>query len=271
MLSLSLLLASLAPTTCHGFSSAFLAVLTTPLTNALTKGARFGGDEATMNYKIRALENRNELLQAQNLLYVSYVEEQGFLPAPGNPSEWKTEKVDGGTSILVDKFDSSCLWVGAFAPSNELMGVARMIERDTGCDNMLEMELYDDMKGQMKASGIPDYKYETLLECNRFAVAPNYRDSSVFWSLVMFCLELAYQNNLSIVSATPSPRLLIRMAGAKKLGSISYDPNETKSPTLIFFDQDELSQSMHKLDASFPKMVAKAAKATAAATAKHDY
>jgi len=125
---------------------------------------------------------------------------------------------------------------------------------------MLEMELYDDMKGQMKAAGIPDYKYENLLEANRFAVAPKYRDSLLFWSFIMFCLELADKTNMNLVSATPYARALIRMAGAQKLGNISYDSNETKSPIRIFFDQSTLNESIIKLNASFTKIAARAVK-----------
>merc|ERR1740124_1681636 len=86
MLPLSLQLTLLAATTCHGFSfGALNNNIKTPLTNKLTNNALFGavGQESTVGYKVRALENCNEILQAQNLLYVVYVEEQGYLTAPG--------------------------------------------------------------------------------------------------------------------------------------------------------------------------------------------
>ena len=122
------------------------------------------------------------------------------------------------------------------------------------------MELSDDMKGRIKAAGIHDCEYGNLIKANRFAVAPRYRDSSVFWSLIMFGLELANQTNLKIVYATPYAHTLIRIAGAQKLGNISYDSKEAKSPTLIFFDQNTLNESIIKLNASFTKLFARSTK-----------
>jgi hypothetical protein len=196
--------------------------------------------------QVRFLANPQELRDAQHLLYRCYVQEEGFVPAPGNPSDWCV--TDDKLPRLTCKFDDVAMWVGAFSSSQKLVGVARMIPRVAKCDYLLEMEHYDEsLRDHMMNAGLAAYKYTNLLECNRLAVNEEYRDDKgvIFWSLIMFGLEYSLKHEHSMVAATRVARLLVKLAGARRIGKVQYDATDRKATrSLVYFDESTLERSI---------------------------
>ncbi|GET41439.1 hypothetical protein [Microseira wollei] len=128
-------------------------------------------------YSVRILRTEEERILAKRLLYEVYVQEQGWIPPVGNPSNLKiAESVLG--NILVDDYDSVSTQFGGFY-GDRLVGVHRIITRFNG---RLEVENY---------SQLPRFlQNDCHHELSRSAVDINFRKSPIF--LLIVATEIRY-------------------------------------------------------------------------------
>ena len=73
--------------------------------------------------KIDILPNYRAI-DAQQLIYKTYVDEMKWIPALCNPSNLCIETTLSG-NILTDDFDSCTTWIGAISPDNVIVGCVR--------------------------------------------------------------------------------------------------------------------------------------------------
>jgi hypothetical protein len=102
-------------------------------------------------YSVKRLTGQH-IINAQRLLHKIYKEEQGWDPAPNNPSG--VHYLDGR---LRDNFESTAVWLGAYK-GGELIGCMRLILGD------MEIQQYIDIPYD-----------ETVLEISRRAILKEHR------------------------------------------------------------------------------------------------
>lgn len=125
-------------------------------------------------FTIRFL-NDNETHLAQRLLHTVYVEQGGWAPIQGNPTDWRIERDAFGERGLCDKFDGSTLWVGCF-DGDRLVGCQRINCREAV--SRFDLEDYLD---------VPEFLLNAkTAEFTRLAVHPDYQKTHAMLSLVVF-------------------------------------------------------------------------------------
>lgn len=90
------------------------------------------------HYSVRTLETLEEKKLARRFLYKIYVEELGWIPPVGNPSNLKIIQESLVGNMLVDDYDSEAIQFGGFY-GEKLIAVHRLIPRFNGC---LDVENY---------------------------------------------------------------------------------------------------------------------------------
>ncbi len=128
-------------------------------------------------YSVRILRGLEEKTLAHRLLYQVYVEELGWIPPEGNPSNLRIEPSPIG-NILTDDYDSVSIQFGGFYGEN-LIGIHRIIPRLNGG---LDVENYIKLPRFLQK----DCYYELSLS----AVKASFRKSRIF--PLIFAAEVKY-------------------------------------------------------------------------------
>ncbi|MEQ8463798.1 hypothetical protein [Coleofasciculus sp. E1-EBD-02] len=184
-------------------------------------------------YSVRILRTEEEKILAKRLLYEVYVEEQGWIPPVGNPSNLKiTESVLG--NILVDDYDSVSTQFGGFYGEN-LIAVHRIIPRLKG---RLEVENYTQLPGFLQK--------DCHHEFTRLAIDINFRKSPIF--VLIVAAEIRYLIRCgcqyAVSTATfPEPGNLYCKVGATRINFPEFkyyllDQNIV-SLIVLFLEQQE--------------------------------
>ena len=125
-------------------------------------------------FTIRFLDDAETHL-AQRLLYTVYVEQGGWTPVEGNPTDWRIERDAFGEPCLCDKFDGSALWLGCF-DGDRLVGCHRINCREAG--SCFDLEDYLDL---------PEFLLTAkTAELTRLAVHPGYQKTHAMLSILAF-------------------------------------------------------------------------------------
>jgi len=202
--------------------------------SSLRRHSSAARNRVSQNFKVQSLQTQAELLQAQRLLYKCYVDELGWKPPPGNPSEWHIQSTSPVGPILVDRFDVVANWIGAVNDKHNVVGIARLIARHVDHDYKLEMELYDDKVYSKLNAHFPitpeDYRNK-IVEGNRMAVHPAWRGGTVMQKIVAEACCWGRENEKHLITAAPYARSkeLMVEAGAKEFGIIQYDAADEES------------------------------------------
>lgn len=149
------------------------------------------------NYITRILDNPDEIRLAQHLLFKIYVQEQNWHILPNNPSGLKVKTDINGINTIIDNFDKYSIWIGSFH-EDKLIACGRIVKRDD--KGLLEIERYpisNNLKIKICAAAMPN-----LIELNRSAILPGYRNTVVWPCLLHFGFEFCNLHQLSTISTT---------------------------------------------------------------------
>lgn len=165
----------------------------------------------------------DEVDAARALLWQIYCREQGWAPAPGNPSE---QHIDGDR--LVDAYDATAVWVGAWA-DDTLVGCLRVLAPERV--GTLELARYITLPADLPPR---------TGEANRVAIAPSHRRGPTIGLLTVSGALIARRLGLSLVLGTTTDRIYRRAAhpgGWRDLGlRFRYHPDDPAPVLLVGFD-----------------------------------
>lgn len=184
-------------------------------------------------YSVRILRGLDEKTLAHRLLYQVYVEELGWIPPEGNPSNLRIEPSPIG-NILTDDYDSVSIQFGGFYGKN-LIGIHRIIPRING---RLDVEKYIE---------IPKFfRKNCNYEFTRVAVKASFRKSPIF--PLILAAEIKYlrkQKCKYIISTStfPDPGNFFCKIGATRINypEFKYHVSDPKPVSLIvlFIEEQE--------------------------------
>ncbi len=174
--------------------------------------------------------NQSETRAAKHFLYEVYTEELGWIPEPGNPSQWVVLE-DSEGAYLDDMFNRSAHWFGVFdgprfAASGRLFFPVK---------SKLEIELYDTIPCEFRGHG------KIRAEMNRIAIAETYNGTAVPALLFIEIISFARKKGIDyLFTAAPEKTVdIISMLDFQILHQFKYHQNDTHPAYCAVFDVND--------------------------------
>ncbi|KPA08979.1 hypothetical protein MHK_010818 [Candidatus Magnetomorum sp. HK-1] len=181
------------------------------------------------DFNIKVLSDENEILNAKNLLYQTYVKDIDWLPPFDNPSGIHIIN-NGGLNIITDLYDNVSTWFGCFMKGN-MVACYRSCQKING---KVEIQLYTQLPEELLN------KY-TFREFSRLAITKEYRGSNLIIEIIKFTVMYCKQNKYSIITATALKHLatLYFKFGFKKHHHLfKYNTKDIRNAEIFYVDNN---------------------------------
>lgn len=194
-------------------------------------------------YSARILGTLHERTLARRLLYEVYVQEMGWIPLEGNPSNIKIKESHLG-NILVDDYDSVSMQFGGFY-GEKLIGVHRVIPRVNG---RLDVENYIQLPKFLQK--------DCHHELNRLAIEKSFRKSPILPLIIAAEIRYLMKCKYKYVAGTatfPTPGNLYCKMGPTRIDFPEFkyhvnDPNPVSLIVLFLEEKDNFQKLFRVTD-----------------------
>ena len=194
-----------------------------------------------MNQEVRILRDPSSVDDARHLLYQVYVREVGWQTNPETecPTGFYIGSDKNGRGLLCDVFDENAIWFGAYTEDNELVGVARAVNRKNKTGK-LDLELYNSCQLPSLEHVLCEDRNPDIIEVQRGAVAKGHRGGTIIYKIFISIFSYAKKSSLNVVCTTVFPTLMtfFDKTGLELLErNFSYGEEGDETPAHIYYCQ----------------------------------